>query len=397
MRSQLSPPRFASMLAGLFALAGVANAESPPAESEPILTTKDFRDLPPATGDGYRIEAKVPVSGYQGQFTIKTDLGDIRADGTGMLRARVAEVPAVIALDRMSSSDVFVGAVAKSAQKGAQSIGKAITNPVDTIEAVPAGIGRFFGGVTKKMSGGAPDVSDALGISAARRDLAHKVGVDPYSSNPLVRDRLDTLSKAAFAGGVSIDVTLAVVSGGAATAVSFTKTVSDLAWELPPEDIRERNEAELEALGVKESIRDAFLANGAFTPTLALSFVEALKTLGVREGAGDFTLLAAGAGSETEARFFVGQLRMAGAYKKTAPIERIDAAGRVGVMRAGNKAFVPIPVDYVSWTAGIKAAVDGERFKSTENVAWFAGALSPTARKAFEAQRWTIVENAPRS
>jgi hypothetical protein len=65
-------------------------------------------------------------------------------------------------------------------------------------------------------------------------------------------------------------------------------------------------------------------------------------------------------------------------------------------MHAGNKLFVPMPVDYLSWTDGIKSAVQGDRFGSGARVAWFSGTLSPNARKGLEGAGWTVREHAPR-
>lgn len=379
---------------------GMAFAVSPPVETEPTLRTADFRGLPPLEGPGYRIDSTVPVSGFEGQFTLKTDLGDVKADGTDLLQQRVNEVAAADKLEKMSSSDVFVAALAKSTSQSVEAVGRAVTHPVDTLEGVPAGLGRFFGGIRKDVSdtvsdGNASSVTESMGVGKARRQLAHQVGVDPYTTNPVVSSRLDSLSKAAFAGGVSLDVAFAVVTAGAATAISFTKTVSELAWQLPPEDIRARNQANLAALDVSQSTSDALLNNRTYTPTLALAFVEALKALGVKNGANDFTQLASGAVTEVEARFYVNQLRMAGAYKKQARIEKLEVAGKVGTMRSGAKLFVPMPVDYLSWTEGVKTAVEGPNFGEGERVAWFTGEASKRAREGLKEARWSIREHAP--
>jgi hypothetical protein len=379
-----------------------SRAELPPPETEPVLKTADFKGLPPLTGAGYRIDPSVPVSGYLGKFTVKTDLGDVVADGIELLHQRVNEVKAVGELDKMSTSDVFVKALGQSASQGAQAVGQAVEHPVDTLKNVPSGIGRLFGSFKKDVSdtvdngsSGVSSVSDSMGVGKARRQLAHKVGVDPYTSNPLVSKRLDSLSKAAFAGGVSIDVVFAVASGGAATAVSFTRTVSNLAWELPPEDIRARNQTNLAAMGVAQPTGDALLNNTTYTPTLALAFVEALKALDVKDGSTDFTQLAAQAATETEARFYIDQLRMAGVYKKSERIERLDVAGKIGVMRAGDRLFVPVPVDYLSWTEGVRAAVESPKFEARERVVWLTGEASRRAHEGLRETRWTVREHAP--
>ena len=127
-----------------------SSAKSPPVEGEATLTTADFKNLPPSAGQGYRIAPAVPVSGFQGQFIVKTDLGDVVADGSEQLRQRIAEVGPAAELEKMSASEVFVDALAKSTSRSAQAVGKAIVNPTDTLKAVPAGVGRFFGSMKTK-------------------------------------------------------------------------------------------------------------------------------------------------------------------------------------------------------------------------------------------------------
>ena len=369
-------------------------------ETEPTLQLADFHALPPTSGTGYRVEPKVPVAGFQGQFIVHTDLGDVKADGVGMLKQRVAEVGPAIELDKLSSSKVFVDALGKSAQNGAKAIGTAVVHPVDTAQAVPAGVGRFFKSIGQGVSsavastgeGNTTDAAkDALGINKAKRDLAKNVGVDPYTTNPILSARLGDLANAAFAGGVSLDVVLTVTTGGVATAISVTKTVSGLAWDLPPEDIRERNDKELAAFKIDQAARAKLLDNRWYTPTMALSYVEALKGLGVHEGTTAFTVRAGGALSETEARFFIAQLRMAQKYAKEGDaIVSMAAPGKIGTFKtASGKMFVPAPLDYLSWTEGVKKFVDSENFRG-ERVVWFTGKASPKAATELREKGWKL-------
>ena len=201
-----------------------------------------------------------------------------------------------------------------------------MTNPIDTAKGVPAGIGRFFKSVGQGVDNAVSSSSEgdtagaakhALGINKAKRELAKKIGVDPYTTNPYLSKRLDDLANAAFAGGVSLNV-MAVSTACVATVVSATITVSNLAWDLAPEDVREPNEKELKALKVDAATSQRLLDNRWYTPTMALSYVEAIKGVGAPEGANAFTALAAGAQSEVEARFFIAQLRLAQRYAKAA-------------------------------------------------------------------------------
>lgn len=373
-------------------------------EPEPTLPYSGFAGLPPQRGSNYHVASPVPVVGFYGQFTLHTELGDLQADGASLLKQRIAEIQPALELQQLSGSKVFAEALGKSAQGGAEAIGRAVAHPVDTVKNVPAGIGRFFksvGHTVQNVASSDSDsqgnaVADALGINKAKRQLAKKVGVDPYTTNPFVAKRLNELAQAAVAGGISIDVALAVSTGGAAMIVSATKTVSNLAWSLPPEDIREMNDKELAKLGVDEASRSRLLGNRWYTPTMALSFVESMKALGVREGASTFTALAAGAQSEVEARFYIAQLRMAHRYAEDGhAITGIERQGRIGAFRTtGDGLFVPAPLDYLTWTEGVKAVVDADADRDLRTrTVWFSGGASPTATAELRRAGWNMRTN----
>lgn len=394
-------PRHALAALALTLASAASPAASPPVEPEPVLQLSDFAGLPAASGTGYRIDPKVPVAGFHGQFTLRTDLGEVPADGVGILRQRVAEVGPAMQLQQMSQSEVFVDALSRSAAQTASALGKAVTNPVDTAKALPAGVGRFFKSVGRSVddvtSGGSQAsttdaAKDALGINKAKRQLAQKVGIDPYTTNPIVAQRLDELATAAFAGGVSIDVALAVTTAGVGTAISVTKTVSDLAWTLPPDAVRSRNDEELAKIGVEQAARNRLLGNRWYSPSMGLLLVDELKALGVRKGAGTFVDLAAGAGNETEARFFIAQLAMAREYAKAGDaIAAIEAPGKLAAFRtAKGGLFVPAPLDYLSWTEGVKAFAERKDLGPGPRVVWLTGRPSAAAARGLALNGWRM-------
>lgn len=381
------------------ALPRSGQAATPGFEGEPTLSYSSFQGLPPQRGSNYHVASQVPVVGFYGQFTLHTELGDLHADGASLLKQRIAEIQPAIELQKLSGSKVFADALGKSAQGGAEAIGRAVAHPVDTVKNLPAGIGRFFKSVGQTVQNVASSdngdqgnaVADAIGINKAKRQLAKKVGVDPYTTNPFVAKRLNELAQAAVAGGISIDVALAVSTGGAAMIVSATKTVSNLAWSLPPADIREMNDKDLASLGVDAASRASLLGNRWYTPTMALSYVEALKALGVREGASAFTALAAGAQSEVEARFYIAQLRMANRFAEDGhTIVAMEPRGRIGAFRTDrDDLFVPAPLDYLTWTEGVKAVVDADAERRVRSqTVWFTGGASPTATAELRRAGW---------
>ncbi len=118
----------------------------------------------------------------------------------------------------------FADALAASAKKTGAAIGQAVMNPVETVSGIPAGVGRFFQSASTKVSratestaasnssqkaGTGDTAKDLLGVNEAKRQIAKQVGADPYTMNPVLAKQLDDLARAAFAGGVSLDVALA--------------------------------------------------------------------------------------------------------------------------------------------------------------------------------------------
>jgi hypothetical protein len=272
------------------------------------------------------------------------------------------------------------------------------------MKAAPAGVGRFFKSIgntvknvaTSDDSSNASDATkEALGINKARRGIAKKVGIDPYTRNPIAAKRLSTLANTAFAGGVSLDVIVAVGTGGLSTAISVTKTVSDLAWELPPEDIRARNQKALLGMGVSDANAKALLDNTWYTPTLALALVERLKALKVGSGHDAFVALAATSESETEARFFIDQLRMAHDYSMDGhALAAIETPAQMAVFRTTNGGvFAPAALDYVSWSNQVQAFADRHKETRGEHVLWLTGQVSADARKGLKELGWDVREH----
>ena len=250
-------------------------ATLPPVESMPTLDAATLAPAALLNGAGYTVDPKAPVVGYMGQFTLNAPAGTFRADGTEMLGIRIGELSAIAQLGQLSTTGVFADALGASAMKTGAAIGQAVLNPLETISGIPAGVGRFFQsagmtisratestGDSNTSQSAADSTNDLLGINKAKRRIAKQVGADPYTTNPVLAKQLDDLARAAFAGGVSLDVALAVSTAGVATAISGTATVSNLVWEKSPADVRTINETKLASMGVgADTIREVRGAN----------------------------------------------------------------------------------------------------------------------------------------
>ena len=382
-------------------------ATLPPVEPMPTLDAAML--APPAllNASGYTIDSTVPVMGYMGQFTLRAPAGTFNADGTEMLSIRVNELAAIAQLSQLSQSGVFADALAASAMKTGAAIGQAVMNPVATLSGLPAGVGRFFQSATTTISratessagpdssSGASDTAmNLLGVNKAKRRIAKQAGADPYTTNPVLAKQLDDLARAAVAGGVSLDVALAVSTAGIATAISTTATVSNLVWDRSPEDIRTIHEQKLAAMGVDADTVRAFVTNRWFTPTLSVPFVEHLAQMQAAKGRGAVVALASTVASEGEARFMLNAVSMARQIDTERDrVVALDLVGRIMVVRTrGGRMEVPAPVDYVVWTEPVNAFAERKDLKGTRRNILVTGLESPRARDGLQTTGWAVQE-----
>lgn len=387
----------------------VLAATLPPVEPMPTLDAATLAPAELLNGAGYTVDAKAPVVGYMGQFTLRAPAGTFAADGTEMLAIRVAELTAIAQLGRMSQTGVFADALAASAKKTGAAVGRAVTNPVETVAGIPAGVGRFFqstattisratesvaGSSTSQQASTSDTAMNLLGVNKAKRRIARQVGADPYTTNPVLAKQLDELALAAFAGGVSLDAALAVSTAGVATAISATASVSNLVWDKSPEDIRTINEKKLAAMGVDANTVRNFVTNRWFTPTLSVPFVEHLARLPAAKGRAAVIALAATVASEGEARFLLNAAAIARRVgTERDPVVALDLAGRILVVRTrGGRIEVPAPVDYVAWTEPVQAIAQRKDLKGDKRNIVVTGVASASAREGLQATGWAVRE-----
>lgn len=411
-RTLSHPLRIALLLAGCV-LAPITFANA--LESEPTLATSAL--LPsgtPLRGAGWSLPEQTQVASYLGQFRFTTDWGVIEAQGREIALERIAEMPALARIDEVSRGKVFADAIRQSAARTGQSVARVLTQPVETVKGVPAGLGRLItktaGSVRRvaqrvgdavaeggdkdgEASGGSPNserltdfAKESFGLNKARRALAQPLGIDPYTRNPLLGERLERLAWAAVAGGASMDLALGALSGGVSNVVSVAGQLDDLVWDLPPADIRDRLEKRLVAQGANGRAAREWLRAPVFSPSLQVRMVSAIEALGSLRGLDEVITLAAGVQSEAHARFLIQQLEMLAGAGRGDPIVELRALEQS--IMARTRAAVPVialPVDHLSWTDPVERA---DRRRSGRIL--IAGSLSERAREELSARGWRI-------
>ena len=104
------------------------------------------------------------------------------------------------------------------------------------------------------------------------------MGVDPYTTNPVLKKELDRVAWAAFAGGLGVDVLASRVPGG--RLVQSTSLVTDWIYEKPPGDLKVWIEKSLKDMGVDQATTDLFLRQKYWTMTTQSALVMALEKIG---------------------------------------------------------------------------------------------------------------------
>jgi len=397
------------------ATAGLARDAVAQYEKPPVLTLDDA--APPALrqGAGFRVDPKVPTDGLTTVFTLRSEAAPVEARGVETLRLRESEVPAILELRKASKGEAFAKALGNTAMRPVKAAANIVTHPVESVQGLPEGLGRFFdrvGSGAERLYDAATDSSkpgseraaevaeksgqltaDALGFEQELRRLAKQLGVDPYTSNPELAELLHDFATAAFAGRVGLNTLISVVVP-ASMAITATNVSNDLIWDTPRGDLVVRNEDKLRAMDIPDAaIRKLQQAPG-FTLSSQTAFVEQLARLDGVEGRADVVAFAGTARDADQAFFLTRGLRMLGEHHaKRGRLASVAAKGTVFAREKGGAIVVPGAVDYVSWTKRLEGFATREDLAAPERGVWITGRTSPRAKQQLEARGWSVHEN----
>ena len=441
----------------LILLAGFAAARSQAAdeggvetEEEPLVDAASLVQPALLSGPGFSVDPRAELRGYMAHFLIDTPLGPLQADSVEILAEREAELPAIEALEKVTRSDAFLRAAGNRIGATAKSLAQIVLHPVDSVLGIPAGVARYFGQRLDKIGTQAQALSDrtakTLGndgnpypvdagpmtdaredekpdakprrhwyskitreaerevkrqvkYNQVKRELAERLGIDPYTGNPYAQERLSALAWVGSAGDFGAGSALGAVGGVGANVLAQGGRINDIVWKLAPDDLRARNRERLQAHCRDELLMRQFLRRGAFSPTLQTAFADALDVLQPAEGCDALLELGMTAGSDLEARFIVNALRLVVAHlgeRAHRGSLRTIAAGLAYVANDGE--FVlPLPVDRLSWTDEVRAFLDRAEFRARNRTVLIGGDASLAARRGLTERGWNIVVHAQRA
>ena len=177
----------------------------------------------------------------------------------------------------------------------------------------------------------------ALGYDQVRRQLAHELHVDPYSSDPILTKKLNHVAWVMFSARMTVSAAMMAVPGSMIiTAVTVT---NDLVYQTPRADLIILVQKKLKSFGLSQEEIVAFTTNTAIPLSLQVDAVKDLEALGNIPGRRAAAVDIGNMMTEYQARFLVTSLHMLAQWgQQTSPITRIYAPG-VLVARDQNRTY----------------------------------------------------------
>ncbi|MFA5167070.1 MAG: hypothetical protein WC530_00910 [Candidatus Omnitrophota bacterium] len=219
-------------------------------------------------------------------FSVTSPHGNYLVQGLTNLRKCLHEIDVI---EQLNASEDTGSGIAAGAVDSVKDTGRGLTNlavhPVDSVTGIGKGIGELggkIGGMFREKEEG--EKGDNF-LSATKRQLAKKLGVDVYSRNPDLQARLDSMAQARMGGrGIVTVATFFVPVGLIASAVMTVSNINSAADQLVDDndraDLFKLNKNALLSLGFSQEKVTRFLNHPYYTPrelTYLRFYLEKLK------------------------------------------------------------------------------------------------------------------------
>jgi hypothetical protein len=361
-----------------------------------------------AKGGNYQVAPLVRSDGFLEIFTVQSTVGTFTVSGRQLLNRRINELNAIAALDKLSKTDLFTQSLVKSAASPVKFGIDLLRNPFGTVDQTVSVVTDAFGkiGAGATNPGGDPDslAASAIGVSAAKRQLAAKLDVDPYTDFKPISDKLNDIATTMALGGLGPKAAFSLIGGGVGMALSYSSTadgVRDLVRDKTPAQLIEFNTQRLRAMGVDDKTAHAFLANDFYTITDQTRLIEALRQLGNVGNRSVFVERAADVNARDLAFFLVRRAEMIADYQKAnggAITQFVSANGFPVNILANGQAVIIAPIDLLAWSPtplqALAAVSSGLRSNGKDNNVELriSGSATPGERLALKGMGWTVLE-----
>lgn len=382
-------------------------------ETPPFFEASALLDKATLQGPNHTVDPVVKNDGMMNYYLIKSPYGSVEALSTAIALERIHEFNAIATLDAMRKSDEFARSVKSGSKKVLEGAKQLVTDPIGSVAGTISGVTKMFQRAGNAAFSSAPaDSQDGrmkavLGYTTVKRQYAAKLGVDPYSDNMVLQNYLDDVSWSAYAGGISTAAAFAMVPGAAGATVTVTRVTdtgvkADL--RIAPLDLEKQNRSILAGVGIDEEVREMFLQNETYPPSLKTYMTGSLASMVGVKNRDVLLMIALQTDLREVAAYRERQAAMyAGYHLRVAPLASflpVRGASALAAETRNGSVVLVAPIDYLAWTAPIGRAFIAENvnpaLENKKKELWISGQFSEKARTELEALGWTLVENAER-
>ena len=381
-------------------------------ETPSILDSRDTLSPEMLKGEHHTVLDEMIPFRYTHRFLITSPYGQFDAYGEDMLRVRIQEIQAIATMEEeMNRLQSLAAGATHAIMSPFNFVLNLFTEPTETMLAVPKGMWRMvtrIGEMATMERGQLEDTEneELIGLSTVKRQIAYRFGVDVYSSNRVLQEKLDGLSLAGYAGDAAIRIATIPFGGpvGAVlTGTSLSTAIGELLRDHAPEELRQINREKLETMDVDEALTETFLKHPWYSPRHETVLVRALFEMDTVNNRKVFLEVATSAEFEEEALFFQRMAEMLLSYHQNVkPLREIVAIeDRLLMGLTHDHALVGmLPIDYLPWRVEFAEAVETvtnrkAAARQVENVElWIAGRLTPRAHHELLAQGVTVRQEA---
>jgi len=361
-----------------------------------------------ASGPNYTITSPVRSDGFLRVYNVRSAYGDFTVVSDAMMQMRIRELAAIAELDRLTESAEFNKALGEAGLAPVKFAGEMLVNPVEALGNTLAGIGNQIGQIGSGIHNAGKSQDQAFGGFGAdqkRRELAARLGVDPYTDYEPLQARLQKLSQAAAAGGLVVSGAMMAIPGAVGIVVSNVGTsshVKDSLRDRTAAQLMDINREKMMAMGLDRGTADALLQNRNYTPLDMTSMVSSLEVVPV-PGRAEFLQRAVSVKRRDAAVFNRRYTEMVADYHlKNGSIVSFVSAAEFPFNQTANGTVVGIwPVDALSWTEGASramtsaaSAIRAGRLGRPE--LRISGQATPRAKDALRGLGFTVAENTRR-
>jgi hypothetical protein len=360
------------------------------------------------SGRQYRLRETIFSDGTLNRYTVDSNFGAFEVTGDEALRKLIKEIRAISILRQVSEPEAYTQSLGKAAEKPLRFGEHLIQDPVDTFNGVSKGAYRIvqnaYTSVTsKRNSYQDSQIEGLLAVSAYKRQYAYQLGVDVYSTNPVLQRELNRVGWVSVAGSVSFSVAMMPL-GTVGTVVGTSRTGQQIVESLreePPSALRRINEQRLVDMGVSKLTAKHFLDHPSFSPRHQTIITASLGALRRVHGKDKFIRFILSAGNEASANSFMYVAEILRGYQeRISPLRELILHSDLVLARAENGyLFIPFPADYGLWTERLDHTLTPlvrdhqSSDPNTKFELWVTGTLSPLALEELKELGILVIEN----